>query len=140
MKWIFALNAASIEDYGDFARVAALSARAFNSLEAFCLFDGEPCDFTRELERMDVQIVRVRSRFYEQLSNLAAQHNNTLLVKVASGAFLRLEIPRLARELGWKDEFVFYTDCDVIFQNDPAPFVETLKAHYFAAAARNFYK
>ncbi len=138
MKWIFALNAESVDSYGDFARVAVWSARRHSSLEAVCLFDGEPCDFTDWLEGRGVEVVQARSRFYEAIGEVARRRNNPGLFRTGAGAFLRLEIPRVAQELGWSDEFVFYTDCDVIFQSDPRPLLEGLTPRVFAAAPETF--
>ena len=138
MKWIFALNAESVESYGDFARVAVVSARRYSTLEAVCLFDGEECEFSRWLEAQGVTVVRVRSRFYEEIAELAKACGVPYWLKVGGGAFLRLEIPHLARELGWEDEFVFYTDCDVIFEGDPRPLLEPLRPRFFAATPETF--
>jgi len=138
MKWIFALNAESVDSYGDFARVAVVSARKHSSLEAVCLFDGEEGDFTRWLRAQGVEVVRTRSQFYPDIARVATKHNSPFWLRVGAGAFLRLEIPRLARELGWDDEFVFYTDCDVMFRSDPRPLLEPLRPRLFAATPETF--
>jgi len=138
MKWIFALNAESVESYGDFARVAVLSARKHSSLDAVCLFDGDEGRFTSWLREQGVQVVRARSTFYDDIAREAKARNDPFWLRVGAGAFLRLEIPRVARELGWDDEFVFYTDCDVMFQSDPRPLLEPLRPKLFAAAPETF--
>lgn len=140
MKWIFALNAESVAGYGDLARVAVVSARQHSSLDAVCLFDGgsDPKfargadEFTAWLSEQEVSVVQVRSRYYDEISQIARARDQGHLLNIAGGAFLRLEIPRLARELGWTDEFVFYTDCDVMFERDPRPLLEPLRPHFFA--------
>jgi len=133
MKWIFALNAESVDSYGDFARVAVVSARKHSSLDAVCLFDGDESEFTRWLQAHDVEVVRTRSQFYPDIARVAEKQDSPFGLRVGPGAFLRLEIPRLARERGWDDEFIFYTDCDVMFQSDPRPLLEPLRPHLFAA-------
>lgn len=138
MKWIFALNAASVDSYGDFARVAIVSAKRYSSLQAVCLFDGEESQFTVWLREQGVEVVRVRSRFYDDIVRLAKARDVPPWVRIGTGAFLRLEIPRLARELGWADEFVFYTDCDVMFERDPRPLLEPLRPRLFCAAPETF--
>ncbi|BCM90837.1 hypothetical protein IAD21_02699 [Abditibacteriota bacterium] len=138
MKWVFALNAESVERYGDFARVAVVSAKRHSSLDAVCLFDGEEDEFTRWLQAQGVEVLHVRSRFYNDIQAVANARNGAGCARIATGAFLRLEIPRIAREYDWKDEFVFYTDCDVIFERDPYPLLETLRPHLFAATPETF--
>jgi hypothetical protein len=138
MKWIFALNAESIDTYGDYARVAVASAKRHSTLDAVCLFDGEEGEFSRWLKAQGVEVVHVRSRFYDEMEAIAEARKVRYWVSAGAGAFLRLEIPRLARELGWKDEFVFYTDCDVIFERDPRPLLEPLRPRLFAVTPETF--
>ncbi len=138
MKWIFALNAESVDSYGDFARVAVWSAKQHSSLEAVCLFDGDGCELTDWMRAQGVQVVRARSRFRPELERATGGQSDSPALKIGAGAFLRMEIPRLARELGWTDEFVFYTDCDVIFQSDPRPLLEPLRPRFFAATPETF--
>jgi hypothetical protein len=38
---------------------------------------------------------------------------------IGPGAFLRTEIPLLARSIGLPDKYVLYTDSDVMFLKDP---------------------
>lgn len=138
MKWIFALNADPVDSYGDYARVAVVSARRHSSLQGVCLFDGEECEFSRWLVGQGVEVVQVRSRFYHDIERIAHARNTPFFFQIGAGAFLRLEILRLARELDWNDEFVFYTDCDVIFRADPCPLLEDLRPQLFAAAPKTF--
>ena len=136
IKWIFALNDEAIANYGDLVRVAVQSASIFDSLIPILLFDGVPGEFTREMEDKSVQVVFARSRFYDAMAAIAEARQSRHWL--SAGPFLRLEIPRLARELGWLDPFVFYTDVDVIFQRDPTPLLVDLEPRYFACAGENF--
>lgn len=138
MKWIFALNGESVDSYGDFVRVAVTSAQRHSSLQAVCLFDGDPCELSDWMRAQGVEVVRARSRFRPELERIARAQREPLVLRIGAGAFLRLEIPRLARELGWSDEFVFYTDCDVFFQSDPRPLLEPLRPQFFAATPETF--
>jgi len=138
MKWIFALNAESVDSYGDFARVAVLSARKHSSLQPICLFDGDDCELTRWMQQQGVEIIHVRSRLYDAVVEIATRRGMPFWLRFAPGTFLRLEIPRLARELKWDDEFVFYTDCDVMFAADSRPFLEPLRPRFFAGAPETF--
>ena len=138
MKWIFALNAESVDSYGDFARVAVLSARQNSSLQAVCLFDGDECELTDWMRAQNVEVVRARSRFRPELERIAREQNEPLVLRIGAGTFLRMEISQLARERNWPDEFVLYTDCDVIFKSDPCPLLEPLRPRLFAVAPETF--
>jgi membrane protein required for beta-lactamase induction len=74
MKWIFALNAESVDSYGDFARVAVVSACKCSSLEAVCRFDGEEGEFTRWLEAQGGSGL-ARSQFYDDIARVAREKN-----------------------------------------------------------------
>lgn len=134
IKWVFAFSQSSADNYEAMIRVAVASARAHTAFEAFCLYDGQPCELTRWLETQNVRVVPCRTSFWPQLEKLSHKRGDDSVKSIGSGAFLRLELPRVARELGWSDEFVFYSDCDVMFQNDPAPFLEALRPRVFAVA------
>jgi len=138
MKWIFALDAGSVDSYGDFVRVAVLSARKHSSLAPICLFDGDECELTQWMGEQGVEIIHVRSRLYDSIVEIATRRQMPFWLQFAPGTFLRLEIPRLARERGWNDEFVFYTDCDVMFAADPRPLLEPLRPRFFAACPETF--
>jgi len=140
MKWIFALNAESVEGYGDFARVAVVSALQNTSLQPVCLFDGGEGSFPDWLRKRGVEVVLARSRFHGDLELLAREKNQPSVLNTGGGAFLRLEIPRIAREVGWTDEFVFYTDCDVIFERDPRPLLERFRPRWFGACSETSQK
>ena len=134
IKWIFAFSQGSEANYEPLIRVAVDSARARTSLQAICLYDGEPSELTAWLQAQSVEVVPCRSVFRSRLENLARAKNDVEILQFGSGAFLRFEIPRVARELEWDDKFVFYTDCDVMFERDPAPLLRPLKPLIFAAA------
>jgi lipopolysaccharide biosynthesis glycosyltransferase len=52
---------------------------------------------------------------------------------VALGTFLRLEIPKVIKSMGIDDEFVLYTDCDVMFLGDVSNIINYC-GDYFAVA------
>lgn len=134
MKWIFALNQNSNADYETFVRVAVHSARQKTRLQPVCLYDGAPSPLTRWLEDRGVEIVPCRSAFAEELRRIAQKRGDEGIYRVGAGTFLRFELPRLARERAWNDEHVLYTDCDVLFERDPQPLLESLRPRFFAAA------
>lgn len=133
MKWFFAFNQLSEKGYGDFVRVAVISARRHTSLEAICLYDGAPSELTVWLKRQGVRVLPCRSRFtpwWEQ--------NNPSAAPIAAGAFLRMEIPDVMAREGMDDEFALYTDCDVIFRRDVAAQLEPLRPRFFCVAPETF--
>jgi hypothetical protein len=138
MKWIFAFSQGSEAAYGDLIRVSVATARQNTSLEAFCLYDGDPTPLTRWISAQGITIVPCRSVFYEDLKELAQRKSNRAVLQIGSGAFLRLELPRIAREQGWNDQFIFYTDCDVMFLKDPEPLLAPLAPRFFCAAPETF--
>ncbi len=138
IKWIFAYSQGSEAAYGDLIRVAVTSARARTSLESICLYDGEETPLSLWLQSQGVQVVRCQTVLTPELQALSLKHNAPEILRTGRGAFLRFEIPRLARELGWTDEFVFYSDCDVMFERDPSALLRPLRPRLFAAAPETF--
>lgn len=127
MRWFFALNEASTSfwDYANLVQVAVHSARAHPGLEPVCLYDGTDNPLTAWLETAGVRIIRRRTFLHEWVTDLPP---------IPRGAYLRLEIPAVCREQGWSDEFVLYTDCDVVFRRDPTAALQELRPEFFAAA------
>lgn len=127
MRWFFALNEASTSfwDYANLVQVAVHSARRHTTLTPVCLYDGNDNALTAWLEAADVTIIRRRTFLHEWVTDLAP---------IPRGAYLRLEIPEVCRDRGWTDDYVLYTDCDVVFTTDPAPTLARIKPELFAAA------
>ena len=123
MKWYFSITGETLSrdedhDFVNMIRVAVASALANTSLKPYLLYDGMENDFTRELRSTGVSIIQHRISFYDQLERaqkrLRPDWPNYMLT--AAGAFLRLDIPAVETT----DEFVLYTDCDVMFLSDPS--------------------
>ena len=127
MRWFFALNENSpaFWDYVNLVQVAVCSAREHTSLEPVCIYDGEESAFTAWLRAAKVTVIR-RSTF---LGGITIQ-----MTPIARGAYLRLEVPGICREQGWEDEFVLYTDCDVMFQRDPEGLLQGMRPRFLAVA------
>jgi lipopolysaccharide biosynthesis glycosyltransferase len=136
MKWFFALNeyGNEFENYSKMLKVAVHTAQKFTSLEPHFLYDGQENDLTRWLRNRNATIVNCRSFLYEKLRELAEIKNNPHIFTIGTGAFLRTEIPRLALENGFQDEFVLYTDLDVMFLTDIAGELEKFAPKYFSVA------
>lgn len=134
MKWFFAINDLSpnFPDYDQMIKVAVATARAKTPLEPHCLYDGDNPVFVRWLERRGVTVIKVRSRFASYFQEEAKRRGDPTIYPVGAGAFLRVEIPRLSG-LFKPRERVLYTDCDVMFEKDPVPLLESIGCQYFAA-------
>lgn len=129
MKWYFALNAASIEHddmYATCVRAAVLSALQNTQLQPCFLFDGPPCALTGWVQRMGGSVIFHRSSLSDAI--VQAYPRNPGSRNIAHGAFLRLDIPDLDHD----SEFVIYTDCDVLFLQDPP--VASIHPTFFAVA------
>ncbi len=135
MKWFFAVNERGneFENYAKMLKVAVATAAKHTSLEPCFLYDGEDNHLTAWLNERGVRIIRTRSFLYEQLADAAERKNNPEILAIGSGAFLRTEIPKLTSELGIDDEFVLYTDVDVMFVGG-VDGLEHLRPKYFAVA------
>lgn len=112
MKWFFCWcqETESRTDHGwpNLIRVAVQSALQNTNLEPHFIYDGEPSELTTELERAGVIIHFHRLSFVEMLT---AHSSDPGYLAVARGAFLRFDIPLFSGD----DDFVLYTDADVIF-------------------------
>ncbi len=113
-------------------RVAVASARANTDLRPHMIFDGRECDFTREMRRAGVAVIFRRLSFHAQLERARQRLLPDLprWMDTAAGAFLRLDIPRIE----FVDEFVLYTDCDVMFLQNPD--LGDFRPGIFAAASQ----
>ncbi|KMQ93537.1 glycosyltransferase [Lasius niger] len=126
MKWFFAMTQQALtqdlnkpkglrKGFADCIRVAVNSAKEKTSLQPHMIFDGAECDFTREMEACGVKVIFHRLSWYDRLQAAQKQSKpewDTYMEK-AAGSFLRLEIPLLEDE----DQYVLYTDCDILFLN-----------------------
>jgi lipopolysaccharide biosynthesis glycosyltransferase len=129
MKWFFALSEASLSTdnlYADCIRVAVMSANRNTSLIPHFLYDGGENQFIDEMRSFGVNIIHHRSTLYDNI--VADKPDDNLFIRIASGAFLRIDIPIIEND----EEFVFYTDCDVMFLKDPD--LRNIKPNYFAVA------
>jgi hypothetical protein len=126
MKWFFCLSASSLDriDHGwrDLIVVAVKTAIKNTTLEPHLIYDGPDDELVQKMRDLGVQIVFHRSQMYEALRDHANISNNRNYLAIASGAFLRWSIPLV--ETG--DDYVFYTDVDVMFMSDPTPLLESL--------------
>ena len=120
MKWYFAMSESSLSrgehDWPGLIKTAVKSALVNTTLNPHLLYDGQPNELTKDLEKLGVKIVPHRVCFFDELESYGRRTSrHESWIGIASGAFLRLDIPLLERE----DDLVLYTDTDVIFLSEP---------------------
>jgi lipopolysaccharide biosynthesis glycosyltransferase len=118
LKWFCAVSAATLDFYNgynmrDLIRVAIFSAIRNTALRPHVIYDGSHDAFTEELKRLGATVITHRSPLDDAF--IAHAGENWMWRHVMAGAFLRFEIPIIERQ----EEFVLYTDCDVLFLRDP---------------------
>jgi lipopolysaccharide biosynthesis glycosyltransferase len=135
LKWLFALHIGgqTNDEYIRMAKVAVISAVRYTTLEPFCLLD---VDETLSLEAQEqirsiadwlggfnVNIIRHRPLWAKDIDRIVAdgatvRHFSASPLYRSAAAlrstFLRIDIP----VLGFTDDFVLYTDVDVIFTRE----------------------
>lgn len=136
MKWFFALRQGNdfSSSYIELMKVAVTSALKNTTLEPWLLYDGEPDEVVSWMENRGVRVVFHRSFLYPQLEQIAREKGDVNYLIIGTGAFLRVEIPVIAEKLGLHDEYVLYTDIDVLFREDVVPYLDTLRPKYFAVS------
>lgn len=126
MKWYLGLNEAGTHsELGLHARIAVSSALSRTDLEPHLLYTGARNDFTEWMEARGVRVIDVDIRFENEINVLAAQGRYP---KALLGHWLRSQICLLETV----DEFVAYTDCDVLFVRHPD--FGHIRPEYFACA------
>ena len=133
MKWYFAISELSLSrpgfDWKGMIRGAVNSAVRNTSLLPHLIYDGNTNTFIDELKSLGVVIVPHRISCYDTLIDRGEKEKSAPgFVANYSGALLRTEIPIIEQE----DTYVLYTDCDVMFLNEPA--LSTVLPRYIAAA------
>jgi hypothetical protein len=109
MKWYFAINQQGTgNEAGALARLAVRSARKTTNLEPYLLYRGERSQFTAWMEDQGVTIIDVLPQYETSLQRAITEG---WYPSAWTGHWLRTEICNVELE----DEFVLYTDVDVIF-------------------------
>lgn len=131
MKWFTGLNNHNKELYDDYLtmyKVAVHTAKQTNpSIEPYLILHGEIDDDLTPLIDMGVNIIKHQVSFYQSLQD----HYKTNTT--AFGAFLRVDIPIICEKLNITDDFILYTDNDVMFMNDISS-LHSLRPTYFMCA------
>ena len=138
-KWFFALSQASLghadHDWPGLIRAAVTSAALNTTLMPHFLYDGKPSEFTAEMANRGVKVIHHKVSFLSKV--LARQHQigrtiDPMRAAVMAGAYLRTEIPRLE----FDDEYVLYTDCDIMFLSDPD--ISRYRPRFFSCAPQRY--
>jgi hypothetical protein len=120
MKWFSGINTHNKKLYNDYIRmykVAVLTAKQTNpSIEPYLILDGDIDSQIKELIDLGVNIIKHRLTFYDEL--VAHYKDDT----VALGAFLRVDIPKICHDLNFENDYILYTDNDVMFMDDVSSF------------------
>ena len=131
MKWYFCIDWKGAEAYAAYIKAAVISCRRHTDLQPICVcYDPNnqlPLHLTTFFDEYRVRFIRHKSRVFDAIIDQDFKIDN-FSVDIAAGAYLRFEVPLLEKD----DEFVLYTDCDVLFCKN---FSATLKKpRYFSCA------
>ncbi len=118
------------------AQVAVVTAKATNDLEIHLIYDGDNEGVIGWFKSEGVRVHKLESSIKKHvLSHQGKLKGNPRLI---CGTFLRLEIPRVVRDiLKADDEHVLYTDTDVIFMGDVTRIVSSHKPAYLGLSYEN---
>ena len=127
LTWFFCLSDGDPQ-FTDCARVAVQSSERYE-LNRICLYDGGDEAVVDWLQDRGVRVVRHRFSLARELSDARVDDPAFGL-----GTFMRIDIPEVAQELGLLDgSHYLYTDCDVVFQNEPSGLLD-IETETFCAA------
>jgi len=100
-------------------------------LNVFLVYDGK----REEIVDIDkrVTIIEHRHRLYNTLIN-TRKKDIAGFNMIATGSFLRTEIPMLCKSHGFLDDYCLYSDFDVIFNKADFSGLYEIKPEFFAAA------
>jgi hypothetical protein len=126
MKLYLCINQAGTHtDIGLHCKLAILSALKQTQLKPHLLYAGEPNDFTRWIEAQGAEVIPSRPSFHGTLQALTEQGRYSMTML---GHWLRTNI--CLEELD--DDYVLYTDVDVVFRRHPA--LDQFTPEFFMAA------
>lgn len=130
MYWFSCINTQNKKIYPSYLKmyiVAVLSSKKTNpNLKPYLILDGDIDDDLNRLVEMGVTIIKHKLLFQDSI--LSHYKNDTGVL----GAFLRIDIPKICKDLNIEDDYVLYTDNDVLFVNDVSDLYKQ-KPNYFMA-------
>lgn len=131
MKWYFCTNGTGAHRYKTCIMAAVESCRNRTILQpVYVCHDADrslPPDLVAFLTRHDVPLIRRRPLVLDHLAAFAGTVEGFHL-DVAAGAYLRFDVPFLESD----DDFVLYTDCDILFLD--AIDLDFCRPQFFACA------
>lgn len=128
MYWFAGINDNS-KTYKEMYITSLKTAKKITRLRPILLYDGTDSDFVSLVEGLGGKVVHHRISFYEKPNFITKSSG---WKGIATGTFLRIDIPILCGELGILDEFVLYTDTDVLFVQDVVADLQKYTPAYFA--------
>jgi len=139
MKWFMATNQKSLfnDQFYDQIIVAVVSASRFTSLDPYIAYDGLDNERLEYLRRIGVKVIFHELSFKADVESYIVENypyddsEKRKMIDRRTGAFLRSEIPGLVIEEGIEDEYILYTDCDVVFAKELN--LSKYKPRFFAA-------
>ena len=126
MKWYFACSKGS-DDFYPLLKAAVNSALENTTLKPNFIYDGEPDELTEWLKNKGVNIIYHKVSFADRILETFSEKDRYIPL----GAYLRCDIPVLEKD----EEYILYTDCDVIFLKDINEY-NTPKPKYFACSSQ----
>jgi hypothetical protein len=128
LLWIFGCSDGPPLHYNfkEMTKHAVMSALANTTLRMMCLYDGTDMNFVQWLQQHHVTVIQHQISF---LKNYLAIGRESKVNAMARGMMLRIDIPIILRRLNYPDDYILYTDTDVIFVKNP---VFTIKPTYFS--------
>ena len=131
MYWFSGVNSHNKESYLNYIKmykIAVITAKKTNpSIKPIFILDGEIDSNIDELIQMGVQIVEHRVKFYDSLKEHYGDNTT------AYGAFLRVDIPIICEQLNINEDYVLYTDNDVMFMSDISEITENKPKTFMCA-------
>jgi hypothetical protein len=132
MYWFCCVNDNS-EIHKNMYLVALNSAIKNTSLSPILVYDGIDEKFVSDIESKNGRVIRYKTSLYNKPNFMAACERNFSGWKgTACGAYLRIDVPIICRDLNITDETVLYTDTDVIFLMDVVGELNQHKPKYFS--------
>ena len=131
MYWFSGVNSHNKESYLNYIKmykIAVITAKKTNpSIKPIFILDGEIDSNINELIQMGVRIVEHRVKFYDSLKEHYGDNTT------AYGAFLRVDIPIICELLNIDEDYVLYTDNDIMFISDISEITENKPKTFMCA-------
>ena len=118
-------------DFEKYYLVALATARATNPyIKPILLLDGQITPILKKCQDLGATIIKHQVSIAPGIKAHYGYKDTPL------GTFLRLDIPIICKRLGVKEDYVLYTDCDIMFLNDVSPIFD-YKPRVFAVAGES---